>query len=75
MSKVKTMIRQVIDKSMIITASGGITSYMISNIMPWLSFSIAVCTLIYGVLKIVYLIKNHGITAQTIIQHDEGDTK
>lgn len=75
MSKVKSMISEVVDKPMIITASGGITSYMISHIMPWLSFSIAVCTLIYGVLKIVYLVKNHGITAQTIIQHKDGDTK
>lgn len=69
------MLNNIVDKPLIITASGGITSYMISNIMPWVSFSIAVCTLIYGVLKIIYLIKNHGITAQTIIQHDEGDTE
>ena len=75
MCKVKSMLNNIIDKPLLITTSGGITSYMISNIMPWLSFAIAVCTLIYGILKIVYLVKNHGITEQTIIQHDEGDSK
>lgn len=67
--KVKSMLSNIVDKHIVITASGGITSYMISNIMPWLSFSIAVCTLIYGVLKIFYLIENHGITEQTIIKN------
>ena len=72
MCKVRSMIGDIVDKPMVITESGGITSYMISNIMPWLSFSIAVCTLIYGVLKIVYLVKNHGITEKTVI-HNHGD--
>lgn len=72
MFKVKSMLSDIVDKPMVITASGGITSYMISNIMPWLSFAIAVCTLVYGVLKIVYLIKNHGITEQTVI-HKHGE--
>ena len=74
MCKVKSMLSNIVDKHMVITASGGITSYMISNIMPWLSFFIAVCTLIYGVLKIVYLIENHGITEHTIIRN-KGDKR
>ena len=75
MNKVKDMLSEIVDKPLVITASGGITSYMISNIMPWVSFMIGVCTLVYGVLKIVYLIKNHGYTHKTIVQQKEGEEK